>query len=98
MLPVPARDAASLEDSVTSPDHRGQGIAPAAWERVADSLADRGIPAMLTTVRADNTPTLKALKKVGFTPYAAVRYTRFGRTGASRCGAARAPTASTCAG
>jgi ribosomal protein S18 acetylase RimI-like enzyme len=77
MLPLPD-GVASLEDSVTSPDHRGQGVAPATWERVADALAARDIPTMLTTVGADNAPSRKAVKKVGFDEFAAVRFTRKG--------------------
>jgi RimJ/RimL family protein N-acetyltransferase len=76
-LPLPRR-VASLEDSVTSPDHRGQGIAPATWALVADNLAARDIHTLLTTVEAGNTPTHKAIEKAGFERYAAVRYTRIG--------------------
>jgi hypothetical protein len=45
---------------------------------VADALAARGIPTVLTTVGADNAPTRKAVKKAGFEEFSAVRYTRMG--------------------
>src|SRR5439155_6234627 len=73
MLRLPA-GVASLEDSVASPLARGQGIAPAAWARMADALAERGVPTMVTTVHARNAPTHRPVGKVGLTEYAAVRY------------------------
>jgi GNAT superfamily N-acetyltransferase len=77
MLALPP-GVASLEDTVTSPLARGQGVAPAAWSRMADALAARGVGTMVTTVHADNAPTHRAVGKVGFAEYAAVRYTRLG--------------------
>jgi L-amino acid N-acyltransferase YncA len=77
MLELPP-GVASLEDTVTSPLARGQGVAPAAWSRMADALAERGVGTMVTTVESENAPTHRAVSKVGFAEYAAVRYTRIG--------------------
>jgi hypothetical protein len=55
-----------LEDSVTNPDFRGRGVAPAAWSQLALLLAREGLEAMVTRVRDDNAPSRKACLKAGF--------------------------------
>lgn len=55
-----------LEDSVTNPDYRGKGVAPAAWSQIARSLAQEGLTALVTRVRDDNAPSRKACLKAGF--------------------------------
>jgi GNAT superfamily N-acetyltransferase len=56
----------SLEYSVTSPDFRGQGIAPGAWSTIARELRDEGLVTLFTKVAEDNVGTQKSLAKVGF--------------------------------
>jgi ribosomal protein S18 acetylase RimI-like enzyme len=67
-----------LEDSATSPDHRGRGIAPAAWSRIADVMADRGTASVITKVAVDNVPSRRAVTKAGFTEVAQMRLLRVG--------------------
>lgn len=67
-----------LEDSATSPDHRGRGIAPAAWSGIADVLAGRGTASMITKVAVDNVPSRRAVTKAGFTEVAQMRLLRVG--------------------
>lgn len=68
-----------LEDSVTSPSFRGQGIAPAAWCAIADSLAERGLSLLLTKVATDNVPSRRAVEKAGFREAASMSFDRLGR-------------------
>lgn len=72
------RPAVSLEGSVTSPHFRGRSIAPAVWSRLADGLAAEGVPALLTTIAADNAAVRRALEKVGFAEIARVHLRRTG--------------------
>jgi ribosomal protein S18 acetylase RimI-like enzyme len=62
-----------LENSVTSPDFRGRGIAPAAWTAIADELQRRGVRTMLTKVGEQNIPSRKAVEKAGFQDVAVMR-------------------------
>jgi RimJ/RimL family protein N-acetyltransferase len=55
-----------LEDSISSPDFRGRGVAPGAWSGIADALAAAGLSAMITKVNVDNVAVRRALEKVGF--------------------------------
>ncbi|MEQ9336654.1 MAG: GNAT family N-acetyltransferase, partial [Miltoncostaeaceae bacterium] len=55
-----------LEDSITSPDFRGRGVAPAAWAAIADALAAEGPARMYTTVENVNIPSCTAVEKAGF--------------------------------
>lgn len=68
-----------LENSATSPDHRGRGVAPAAWSGIADRLAARDVAAMITKVAVDNTASRRAVTKAGFTEIALMRLLRLGR-------------------
>lgn len=67
-----------LEDSATSPDHRGRGIAPGAWAAIADELGARGVDTMITKVAVDNDPSRKAVSKAGFAEVAVMRLRRIG--------------------
>ena len=67
---------ASLEDSVTSADHRGRGIAPAAWTLVADAIAERGFERLMTIVGVENVPSRRAVLKAGFGSFALTRLHR----------------------
>ena len=76
-LDLPA-DTICLEDSGTSPDFRGRGVAPAAWSAIADALAERGFRTMLTKVAVDNEPSRRAVAKAGFGEAAAMQVRRVG--------------------
>lgn len=76
-LPLPEMTVC-LENSATSPDHQGRGIAPGAWSAIADELRSRGIVTMITKVAVDNVPSRKAVAKVGFTEVAVMRLVRVG--------------------
>jgi len=55
-----------LEDSVTSPHYRGQGIAPGAWSALVAELAARGGTTLITKVGVDNVASCRAVAKAGF--------------------------------
>jgi RimJ/RimL family protein N-acetyltransferase len=76
-LDLPA-DTVCLEDSGTSPDFRGRGVAPGAWTAIADALAERGFKTMLTKVTVENEPSRKAVTKAGFREAADMRMRRLG--------------------
>lgn len=67
-----------LENSATSPGHRGRGIAPGAWSAIADGLSGRGVETMITKVAVDNVPSRKAVSKAGFTEVAVMHLRRLG--------------------
>jgi GNAT superfamily N-acetyltransferase len=73
-----APDLVCLEDSVTSPDHRGRGIAPAAWSHIADELAAEGLRSMLTKVATSNLPSRRAVLKAGFQDVALMHFSTLG--------------------
>ncbi len=77
-LELPQR-AAGLEDSVTSPDYRGRGVAPAAWAAISDTLHERGYELLITKVAEENQPSRRAVEKAGFRDIAVMRLIRFGR-------------------
>jgi hypothetical protein len=55
-----------LEDSATGANHRGRGIAPAAWSAIAAQLADRPqVRTMITKVEEENVASRKAVEKSG---------------------------------
>jgi len=57
---------ACLENSLASPKHRGQGIAPAAWAGIAASLRDDGFEVLITRAEVENVAVRRALEKIGF--------------------------------
>jgi hypothetical protein len=69
---------ACLEDSVTASDHRGHGIAGAAWSVIAKGLRDRDVEVLVTKVEVENVPSRKAVEKVGFLPAATMHLRRRG--------------------
>jgi ribosomal protein S18 acetylase RimI-like enzyme len=71
-------EAVALEDSITSPDFRGRGVAPRSWSTLADRLAERGFKAMITKVGEENEASRKAVKKSGFREVAVMRAVRLG--------------------
>ncbi|MBI3491891.1 MAG: GNAT family N-acetyltransferase [Acidobacteria bacterium] len=74
-LPLPAATVC-LEDSVTAPAHRGRGLAAGAWSAIADHLARDGVTTVITKVAEDNTPSRRAVEKIGFEPTALMTLTR----------------------
>jgi RimJ/RimL family protein N-acetyltransferase len=68
----------NLEDSVTAPDYRGRGIAPAAWDALARALAAEGLRELITKVEVENAPSRKAVLKSGFREVATMRTRRRG--------------------
>src|SRR3954447_11531367 len=71
-------DTVCLEDSGTSPDFRGRGVAPGAWTAIADTLAERGFKTMVTKVTVENESSRKAVTKSGFREAAEMRMRRVG--------------------
>jgi GNAT superfamily N-acetyltransferase len=69
---------ACLEDSVTSADHRGRGIAGAAWSLIATELRENGVEVLVTKVAVENAPSRKAVEKAGFLPAAVMHLRRRG--------------------
>jgi GNAT superfamily N-acetyltransferase len=74
-LPLPEH-CVCLEDSVTAPDFRGRGIAPAAWDMIAEQLRAEGRSLMITKVTVENTPSRRAVTKAGFVEFAIMRHRR----------------------
>jgi GNAT superfamily N-acetyltransferase len=77
LLVLPA-DTVCLEDSVTAPEYRGRGVAPAAWTAIADRLEPAGARRIITKVGTDNVPSQKAVEKAGFRPIAEMRLVTLG--------------------
>lgn len=69
---------ACLEDSVTAAEHRGRGIASAAWSLIARELRDRGFSVLISKVAVDNAPSRRAIEKVGFVGAAVMHLRRRG--------------------
>jgi ribosomal protein S18 acetylase RimI-like enzyme len=67
-----------MEDSVTNPEFRGMGIAPAAWVGLAEALAADGVQTIVTKVAVDNVPSRKACEKAGFQEIAIMHLRRLG--------------------
>ncbi len=59
-------DVVVLEDSISSPDFRGRGVAPGAWTAIADANRDGGLRLMVTKVDVRNASSRKAVEKAGF--------------------------------
>jgi GNAT superfamily N-acetyltransferase len=65
-----------LEDSATSPEFRGRGVAPAAWSSIATSVEAAGYTVMITKIESDNEPSARALEKAGFAAIARMHFVR----------------------
>lgn len=59
-------DTVCLEDSVTAPDYRGRGLAPAGWARVAQRLTEQGVSRIITKIEEQNIASRRAVEKIGF--------------------------------
>lgn len=57
---------ACLEDSFTDAEHRGRGIAGAAWTAIALELARQDYKMLITKVTVENIPSRRAVEKAGF--------------------------------
>ncbi len=57
---------ACLEDSYTHAEHRGHGLAGAAWTAIAQDLGSDGYKVLVTKVEVDNVPSRRAVEKSGF--------------------------------
>jgi len=55
-----------VEDSLTAPAFRGQGIAPGVWCALAERLQCEGVQAIVTKVEHWNQPSHRAVDKAGF--------------------------------
>lgn len=69
---------ACLEDSVTAPELRGRGIAPAAWCAIAERIAAEGLSTLVMKIEADNSPSRRAVTKAGFREAAEMTLDRTG--------------------
>ena len=68
-----------LEDSITSPDYRGRGLAPSAWTTLAAELErEGGLESMITKVAVENVPSRKAVIKAGFEEVALMTFDSWG--------------------
>lgn len=76
-LPLPD-GAVVLEDSVAAGRARGRGIAPRAWQMLAQHLHAEGKRALLTKVETRNAPSRRAVTKAGFREIAVMRLRRRG--------------------
>ena len=55
-----------VEDSLTAPAFRGQGIAPGVWCALAERLQCEGVQAIVTKVEHWNQPSHRAVDEAGF--------------------------------
>lgn len=65
-----------LEDSTTSPEFRGRGVAPAAWSSIATTFEAEGYSVMITKIEARNEASARALEKAGFAAVARMHLVR----------------------
>jgi L-amino acid N-acyltransferase YncA len=79
MLELPA-GVACLEDSFTGAEHRGRGLAGAAWTRIAARAGGDGFKALITKVEVTNVPSRKAVEKAGFVNAGTMELLRRGRS------------------
>jgi GNAT superfamily N-acetyltransferase len=66
------------EDSMTAPSARGRGVAPAAWAAIADAAAANGQHRVIRKTEVQNARSRRAGDKVGYKPFALMRYRRLG--------------------
>ena len=74
-LSLPA-DGVCLEDTVTAAEHRGLGLAPAAWLHIARVQMRAGMRFVVTKVAANNLASHRAVQKAGFHPIARMNFER----------------------
>lgn len=77
-VPLPA-GMANPEDMVTAPEHRGRGLASAAYALIFDDLARDGrASTIIGKVPEDNRANRRALEKSGWREFAVVDFRRLG--------------------
>jgi len=77
-VPLP-RAVANPEDVVTSPLHRGRGLASAAYTKIFDDLARDGrATAVVGKIPVGNTANRRAVQKTGWREFAVVHFRRLG--------------------
>jgi GNAT superfamily N-acetyltransferase len=67
-------DAVYIYDSFTSPQFRGNNIAPSQENRVVRYFRDAGCRHILVAVLPENKPGMRALEKAGFRPFRLIGY------------------------
>jgi GNAT superfamily N-acetyltransferase len=77
LLVLPA-GTACLEDALTAPAVRGQGIASAAWAQVGEQLALAGFTTLVAKIETDNGASKRVAEKSGFRPVAVMEHQRTG--------------------
>ncbi len=70
------RTTGFIGPSYTSPTHRSKGIFTYAMSKACDILRERDKSKALLYVKKKNLPSIKGMRKAGFTPCAEVRYLR----------------------
>lgn len=71
-------DSVCMEDSLTHPDFRGMGFAPAAAMGIFRSLRDSGAAHVITKIESANDSSRRAAAKAGFYEVATMRLKRLG--------------------
>jgi GNAT superfamily N-acetyltransferase len=66
-------DVAGFEDTVTSREMRGRGIAPALLTQLGDILPRDGVRAIITRIDVENAASHRAVQKLGFEECARMR-------------------------
>lgn len=66
-------DVVVLEDSISSPDFRGRGVAPRTWDAIAEANRAGGMRFMVTKVTVANEASRRAVEKAGFREVARLR-------------------------
>lgn len=69
---------ACLEDSITAPQFRGRGIAPAVWRVLSTRLPGDGVRSIITKVAVENVSSCRAVAKAGFEEVAVMSAVRIG--------------------
>lgn len=75
--PLP-KGVACVDDALTSPEHRGRGVAAAAWMTIAERLRDDGLEVLIAKVPEDNIASRRTHEKTGFLPVSVMHRRRRG--------------------
>jgi GNAT superfamily N-acetyltransferase len=76
-IPLPS-GTACIDDVVTMPEYRGQGIAPAALATIASQLRERGTGALVSKIEETNVASRRAFEKAEFLPVTRMHSMRIG--------------------
>jgi len=69
---------ACMEDSLTHPDYRGRGFAPAAGLGIFRAVRESGVVQVVTKIETSNGSSRRAAAKAGFREVATMRFKRVG--------------------